>query len=403
MRRILTRLFGRLSRTFGVPELQARVDVLDRIGQDYVQTTLRIRDDFGIALQKIEHRATEIHNSTASSVDALQSALVQDISRVATDVHTVASDLRASLDRIGELEGHTENRIQSLNSALVKYVDETDSRQTRLNADQIGELRNELSRVRESVDALRRQLIPRSSLNKRQPTKKVGVRNISSELISDEFYVAIENHFRGTRALVAERQENYLPLLPQVISSTAPLIDLGCGRGEWLQVLSSRGVPAMGVDANSVCIAECLEQGLAVEQVDLLTFLRDRPDSSVGSYTLFQVLEHLPFGELVEAVREMRRTLVPGGRLIAEVPNAKNLRVAAGTFWIDPTHQRPLYPDLLTFLASEVGFTQVEGVYANDSSPNLDLTGIPEGARVAIERMLETVDTAQDFALVATV
>ena len=91
-----------------------------------------------------------------------------------------------------------------------------------------------------------------------------------------------------------------------------------------------------------------------------------------------------------------------GGQVIAEVPNAKNLRVASGTFWIDPTHHRPLYPELLLFIAQEVGFAAQEGLYVNDSSPEFDLSGIPDGARSALARVLEAVDAAGDFCLIAT-
>ena len=193
-----------------------------------------------------------------------------------------------------------------------------------------------------------------------------------------------------------------MPHLPSVISETTPLVDLGCGRGEWLKVLKSQNISALGVDSNSVCIAECKEENLNVVESDLLAFLGNRPDASVGTYTLFQVLEHLPFPVLIKALREMRRTLVPGGRLIAEVPNAKNLRVSAGTFWIDPTHQRPIFPELLMFLATEVGFSNADGVYANNLAPEHDLSGLPEGATNALRSVVDAVDGPGDFALIAT-
>jgi SAM-dependent methyltransferase len=224
----------------------------------------------------------------------------------------------------------------------------------------------------------------------------------NAPVIDDGLYVALENHFRGSRDAVAQRQQDYLPMLPSVISASAPLVDLGCGRGEWLKVVRAQGLPSLGVDSNTVCIAECQEEKLEVVQDDLLNFLTHRPDASVGTYTLFQVLEHLPFPVLVDALREMRRTLVPGGRVIAEVPNAKNLRVSAGTFWIDPTHQRPLFPELLLFLATEVGFAQADGHYTNNLSLTHDLSGLPDGAMNALRSVVDAVDTYGDFALIAT-
>ena len=151
-----------------------------------------------------------------------------------------------------------------------------------------------------------------------------------------------------------------------------------------------------------MCAEECKENGLAFEQNDLLEFLETRADQSVGAFTMFQVLEHLPFPVLVEVLRNIRRTLVPGGLLIAEVPNAKNLRVASGTFWIDPTHQRPLFPELLLFLATEIGFKQSVGRYVNDFSPKHELTGLDEGVEIALRSLLNAVDGPGDFALLAT-
>jgi O-antigen chain-terminating methyltransferase len=256
-----------------------------------------------------------------------------------------------------------------------------------------------LAEIRQSVDTIRRQLAAAPQAVSPRENSPV---QLNTPVIDDALYVALENHFRGSRDAVAQRQQDYLPMLPSVISSSAPLVDLGCGRGEWLKVARTHGIPSLGVDSNTVCIAECQEEKLDVVQDDLLSFLGKRPDASVGAYTLFQVLEHLPFPVLVDALREMRRTLVPGGRIIAEVPNAKNLRVSAGTFWIDPTHQRPLFPELLLFLAKEVGFSQADGHYANDLSPKHDLSGLPDGAMNALQSVVDAVDGPGDFALIAT-
>ncbi|MFM8856004.1 MAG: class I SAM-dependent methyltransferase [Actinomycetota bacterium] len=190
--------------------------------------------------------------------------------------------------------------------------------------------------------------------------------------------------------------------MPSVVNDDHPVVDLGCGRGEWMGALQSRGIPVRGVDSNVVCVAECTDKNLHVELSDIVDYLHGQPDQSVGTFTMFQVLEHLPFPVLLDTLRQIRRVLVPGGRLIAEVPNAKNLRVAAGTFWIDPTHQRPLYPELLLFLAEELGFSSTEGIYVNDLSPKFDLSGLSDGPREALQRLLDAVDTAGDFALIAT-
>lgn len=298
---------------------------------------------------------------------------------------------------------HSENRLQSLNESLVSYVDAKHEQIHHSMADFAQKQSSVVADIRQSFDAIRRQVSESSgTLGKPSVEATQVISAPGNFIIDDSLYVALENHFRGSRDVISQRQRDYLPMLPEAITPSQPLIDLGCGRGEWLQVLRKENIPAIGIDSNAVCIAECQEEGLEVIHVGLLEYISQRPDASVGAYTLFQVLEHLPFPVLIETLRQMRRTLVPGGRVIAEVPNAKNLRVSAGTFWIDPTHQRPLFPELLLFLASEIGFIQADGHYTNNLSPNHDLSGLPQGATVAIQSVIDAIDGPGDFALIAT-
>jgi SAM-dependent methyltransferase len=306
-------------------------------------------------------------------------------------------------EELAATTSNNENRIKTLNEALVTYVDAKQEQNNNTIVDFTQQQAKVIADIRQSFDTIRRQVTETSS-KLRTPTIESAqvVYPADSKIIDDSLYVALENHFRGSRDVVSQRQRDYLPMLPAGITSSSPLIDLGCGRGEWLQVLRQENIPAIGVDSNAVCIAECREEGLDVIHEELLEYISQRPDASVGAYTLFQVLEHLPFPVLIETLRQMRRTLVPGGRLIAEVPNAKNLRVSAGTFWIDPTHQRPLFPELLIFLASEIGFAQSDGHYTNNLSPNHDLSGLPQGATTALQSVIDAIDGPGDFALIAT-
>jgi SAM-dependent methyltransferase len=364
LKRLIRPAFNKAASLFGIPEVQSRLDSVEN-----KLNAAAINEE---ALKNLERRATDL-------------AMAKFV------------PLR---DKLKAVADHAEIRLMDLNKALVEYVD---AKQLQ-NIEAIEAFKSEqlarISEIRQSVDTIRRQL----STAPRTPSATISPAAVSpnAPVIDDALYVALENHFRGSRDVVAQRQQDYLPRLPSVISEATPLIDLGCGRGEWLKVLKLKNISALGVDSNSVCIAECKEENLNVVESDLLAFLSNRPDASVGTYTLFQVLEHLPFPVLIEALREMRRTLVPGGRLIAEVPNAKNLRVSAGTFWIDPTHQRPLFPELLMFLATEVGFSNADGVYANNLAPQHDLSGLPDGATNALRSVVDAVDGPGDFALIAT-
>ena len=347
-----------------------------------------------LGIPEVQQRLNDVES--AMNASALNENAVRNLERRATDL--AMAKLVPLHDELKAVADHAEIRLMDLNKALVEYVD---AKQIQ-NIDTIEDFKNQqtakITEIRQSVDTIRRQM----SAAPRPASGPVPVATTNAPVIDDALYVALENHFRGSRDLVAQRQQDYLPHLPSVISEATPLVDLGCGRGEWLKVLKAQNIAALGVDSNTVCIAECKEENLDVVEEDLLAFLSQRADASVGTYTLFQVLEHLPFPVLVETLREMRRTLVPGGRVIAEVPNAKNLRVSAGTFWIDPTHQRPLFPELLMFLATEVGFSQADGLYTNNLAPQHDLSGLPDGATNALRSVVDAVDGPGDFALIAT-
>ena len=349
-----------------------------------------------LGIPEVQQRLNEVEGRVIPA--AITAEALRNIERRAVDL--AMAQLAPLRSEIAHTTQHAEDRLLSLNEALVAYVD---AKQVQ-NAQSIDAFKSEqlakIAEIRQSVDTIRRQLSAAPPAASAPATAAPASAN--TPVIDDALYVALENHFRGSRDVVAQRQQDYLPHLPSVISVATPLVDLGCGRGEWLKVLKSKNIASLGVDSNSVCIAECKEENLNVVESDLLAFLSNRPNASVGTYTLFQVLEHLPFPVLIEALREMRRTLVPGGRLIAEVPNAKNLRVSAGTFWIDPTHQRPLFPELLMFLATEVGFSQADGVYANNLAPQHDLSGLPDGATNALRSVVDAVDGPGDFALIAT-
>ena len=221
----------------------------------------------------------------------------------------------------------------------------------------LAQLRIDLVRVQRMLERIEREKPDATSPDemRRDPNSPPSARE---PVIDDLLYLAIEDRFRGNPAEIRNRQERYLPFLPAVVDDTHPLLDLGCGRGEWLQVLADAGIPARGLDANVGCVEECRVAGLTADVGDLVDTLAGSDDHSLGAISMFHVAEHLPFGVLADVLEQCARVLVPGGLLILETPNALNLRVAAINFWLDPTHVRPLHPELLHLLAERGGFCE---------------------------------------------
>ena len=178
----------------------------------------------------------------------------------------------------------------------------------------------------------------------------------------DTFYRAFEERFRGSRELVKSRLSIYLPFI-EPLRDLFPhplVVDLGCGRGEWLEILGERGFEAQGVDVDDSMLAACRERGLAVHTRDACDFLKELPNDSQIVVSAFHVVEHIPFSDLETIVREALRVLKPGGFLIMETPNPENLVVGTSSFYLDPSHQRPIPPQLLAFLPEISGFKRTK-------------------------------------------
>ena len=186
----------------------------------------------------------------------------------------------------------------------------------------------------------------------------------------DAFYAAFEDQFRGHRQEIKERLKVYLPVFSEAGIKTG-ILDIGCGRGEWLELLKEEGWNARGLDLNRVMLDECRRLGLEVLEADALAYLRGLPDESLHAVTSFHLIEHLPFETLVALVDEIERSLKPGGLVILETPNPKNLTVGACSFYSDPTHRNPIFPETIQFILRARGFGNVRLKYlhAVEDSP----------------------------------
>ena len=181
---------------------------------------------------------------------------------------------------------------------------------------------------------------------------------------STDFYRAFEERYRGSRELIRKRLQAYQPFIAPLpgIYQPANAIDLGCGRGEWLELLQDAGFAPQGVDLDAGMLAACTERGLPVTQSDALVHLQSLGDASQCLVSGFHIAEHLSFDDLHTLVQQALRILQPGGLLILETPNPENIEVGTSSFHLDPTHQSPIPPLLLSFLLEHHGFTRVKTV-----------------------------------------
>ncbi len=195
----------------------------------------------------------------------------------------------------------------------------------------------------------------------------------------DPLYAALESEVRGTRREAQARWKAYLPLMPR----EGPVLDLGCGRGEWLELLCQEGIAARGVDANRLMVAECRDRRLAVEQAEALDYLARVPAGSLGAVTVLRVVEQFAFPQLVRLLDEVARVLRLGGTAIFETPNPDNLLVACRDFHKDPGRLHPIPSQILRFLVESRGFSPVEVLFLNSGDESERL---PEDDGSAVTR-----------------
>jgi len=181
--------------------------------------------------------------------------------------------------------------------------------------------------------------------------------------LKNNFYREFEDRFRGSTDLILERLHVYKPFVQPLIKihkDDALAIDLGCGRGEWLGFLTDLGFICQGVDLDDGMLDECKKNGYNVRNMDALEAIQGLPDSSYSIISGFHIVEHIPFDILLQLVTESLRVLKPGGLLILETPNPENVSVGSNTFYLDPTHTKPIPNLLLSFVAEFAGYNKVK-------------------------------------------
>jgi len=209
-----------------------------------------------------------------------------------------------------------------------------------------------------------------SELRKKIGGKRESLSKVASqkERLMDHSYFLFENRHRGSLEEIKKRQEIYLPIFEERTATspstvgTAPsvVLDIGCGRGEFLELLRERGIPAKGIDLNEDMVHVCRERGLDVEQTNALVYLEGQPDESLAGVISCQVIEHLPTTEMIELLKLCYQKLEKGGRAVFETVNPLSLLVSATNFYLDLSHIRQVHPMALQFLAEAIGFINAE-------------------------------------------
>ena len=290
------------------------------------------------------------------SVQSETAETVNSLTAKASELNGVIGTLRSGLT---ELDGKIDGGIGTLRSEL----NQLGGRFNDAEQDIFRQIKDHKLNI---VDMQRRLMLLLEEARKRLPEPfsagQIDVMLKEEDHIFDAMYVTFEDKFRGTREDIKNRQKVYLPYVKDAFGKTsgAQIIDVGCGRGEWLELLKENGFDTKGIDLNDIMVNTC--RGLSLDAVssDAIDYLRSLPAASLCAVTGFHIIEHLPFKTLIALFDESFRVLKPGGIVIFETPNPENLTVGACTFYTDPSHIKPLVPITMQFLAEYRGFSGVE-------------------------------------------
>jgi O-antigen chain-terminating methyltransferase len=334
--------------------------------------------------EQVQQQLDLLTHQQQAARDEILNLLTEQRNNIEARLKDEAGQWRQELWALGERVGEATEESKSLTTQLRQVGTEfrQASAEQREQIERLsGNLRREIDRVLQKQQQVSTELVLQGQRSERllaearrrlpAPFDQKQLEAIVSETdhTLDAFYASFDEQFRGTREEIKERLKVYLPLIRQqgIGSAEMPILDVGCGRGEWLELLKEQQLRGVGVDSNRVLVGQCAERGLEVVEEDLISYLNHLKDASFGAVTGFHIVEHLPIETLVQFLNEAVRVLKPGGAVIFETPNPQNVLVGSCNFYFDPTHRNPLPNQVMRFLLESRGFVRVEVLTLNPS------------------------------------
>jgi SAM-dependent methyltransferase len=324
------------------------------------------RSTFGFLLrlfQRLLDRATRAERDRQRDFNL---ALLDLVSDLRSDISRIRDDLKRDIETV---------------QRDVRVADEA--------------LASELKKIRELIPiAAKRNDSLIAALDQKIETVAVRVRDVTNPVLasavaSDFLYRRLEDGLRGVVDV-----DEYVAL------AQSPVIDVGCGRGEFLVACRAAGIAARGFDTNERSVADLVARGIDASVAGVPGCFANVADASIGTVVAMHVVEHLPVDALFALFAESSRVLRPGGLLIIETPNAESLAVSASEFWRDPTHLAPRHPAALTLLAREYGFA-IDEIRAIHPFPESNqFVASSEEVRALVDALNERVFGGQDLRLI---
>jgi SAM-dependent methyltransferase len=336
-----------------------------RAAMESAESQQKAIESLALEQQGIADRQKEGNDATETKLSAIREYVDQSTASLTSEAAELAQGQLHRHEQLAQTVAEQERQLSERQQQLGQQMEAQNVERQELARQLEEEARRLYLKQQETRTELAMQERRLAALLEDWRQPKPGTSQPNEDLLASEaghlldpLYASFEDQFRGDREEIKNRLRVYLPILREA-AVTANVLDIGCGRGEWLELLKKEGVQARGVDRNRVFIEQCRQIGLEVEEQDALAYLRSVADKSLSAITSFHLVEHLEFEELIRLLDEMIRVLKPGGLLILETPNPENFMVGSYSFYADPTHRNPIPSPTLQFLLESRGLDRV--------------------------------------------
>jgi len=226
--------------------------------------------------------------------------------------------------------------------------------------------------IHDELKLVRQKAVAQRALDQVLPAKESRIKPIAVD------WLRFAENFRGPEPQIKRQQKRYAAKFV----GASDVLDLGCGRGEFLEVAREAGIEARGIDHSDECVGVCLAKGLRAERAELFSYLESLADLSLGGVYCSQVVEHIPPERLPDLIQLLAKKMKDGALLAIETPNPECLAIYASHFYLDPTHTRPIPARLVGFYLEEAGFVNLEVEWLSPAIESMPALGeLPEDFR----------------------
>lgn len=355
-----------------------------------------IRESFQAYTKRLEEHNKHINNNTKRLEE--HNKYINSHTNELKALRETMKEYPNKFTQIGLAHSELKNRYEQLEKQHLK--DQNNLNSLKKELENYREIHSETERA--MYHFVQKQLLSQSLIyhNKlesfmEKPTQEQA--NDFTKEYLDTYYLAFEDKFRGSRESILRRYEEYYNF---VQNSPKVSLDIGCGRGEWVELLQDRGIDAQGVDLNSAMLQVGKDAGVQnLNEEDAFTFLENIPPNTYDLITAFHIIEHIPFEKLLVLLSQIKRVAKDGAVILLETPNPTNLQVAATHFYNDPTHLNPLPSRVMEFMLEYLGFTEVKTHHINPYAKEHHL----DGDNKESQTLNKYLYGAQDYLLVAKV